>query len=434
MPSFSYQSVTTEGQSRTGILDARDRAEVVRELAGRGETAMSVQTLEVDAPTTNGHQASREKPKLQKKRTSSPTGARTSSGMSFMRNTHPTLSQTDMASLIRELATAIEAGLPLMSALRTVRRQAHGKALPMILDHLIMRVEAGDPLHIAARDYGPPFNDMVLGMLRAADASGKMSEVLHQLADLLERSVELKREVMGATIYPVIVAVLIVASVVILVTVLVPKLIGPLAANSQFNMPWPTQVVLGIAEFFAAYWLLCLGAIVAAGVGWRMWIRVPRNQLALDGFKLRIPVLGTLLRDVAVARFTRTLGTLTSAGLPLLDSLRITQGTLGNKALMAAVDEVQEKVTSGKSLAEPLERSGLFPPLLVQVVSLGERSGRLESMLLHAAGAFDRRVNTSVKVFTKALPPALLVVMAGVGGFILAAILLPLLEMQNIQG
>lgn len=429
MPSFRYQSVTADGQSRSGIVDADDRAGVVRDLASRGETAMSVNAIEADGAALNRYQ---KKPKTAKPTTKKTTGGGAS--FSLRRSGRPSLNQTETATLIRELATAIEAGLPLMQSLKTVRRQAHGKAMPVILDHLIARVEAGDPLHIAARDYGPPFNDMILGMLRAADASGKMSEVLHQLADLLERSVELKREVLGATMYPMIVAVLIVCSIIILVTVLVPKLIGPLAANAQFSMPWPTEIVLAMANFFSAYWLFCLLGIFVIGVAWRMWISVPANRLLLDRTKLKLPILGPLLRDVAVARFTRTLGTLTSAGLPLLDSLRITQGTLGNKALIAALDEVQDKVTGGKSLAEPLERCGLFPPLLVQVVGLGERSGRLENMLLHAATAFDRRVNTSVKVFTKALPPALLVVMAGVGGFILAAILLPLLELQNIQG
>jgi type II secretory pathway component PulF len=151
----------------------------------------------------------------------------------------------------------------------------------------------------------------------------------------------------------------------------------------------------------------------------------------VDGLLLRIPVLGVLLRDIAVARFTRTLGTLSSAGVPILTALGIVRDTLGNTVMMDAIDEVREKVTTGGSLATPLERSGHFPPLLVQIVNLGERSGRLEGMLMHAAGAFDRQVNNSLKIFTKALPPFLLVVMAAVAAFVLSAILLPLLEMQE---
>ena len=165
---------------------------------------------------------------------------------------------------------------------------------------------------------------------------------------------------------------------------------------------------------------------------WKSWVAIPENRFWFDRFKLRVPLLGRLLRDVAVARFTRTLGTLTSAGLPILDGLKITRDTLGNAALAQAVDSVQEQVSSGKQLAEPLERSGLFPPLLVQVVNLGERSGKLEEMLLHSATAFDRQVNASLKIFTKALPPVLLIIMAALACFVLAAILLPLLELQSL--
>ena len=269
---------------------------------------------------------------------------------------------------------------------------------------------------------------MIVGMLRAADASGRMSEVLHQLAELLERSVELRREVLGATFYPMIVAGLILISATVLVTVLIPRLIEPLAG--ELALPWPTRVVLSTADMMAAGWLWALVAIFAILFGWRAWLRVPENRFRFDRLKLGIPLFGRLQRDVAVARFTRTLGTLISTGLPLLDALGITRQTLGNAALERAIEHVQDQVAHGKPLADPLEASDLFPPLLVQVVHLGERSGRLENMLLHAATAFERQVSTSITLFTKALPPLLLIVMAALGGFVLAAILLPLLELQ----
>jgi len=432
MQSFSYQSLTTNGQTRSGVLTANDRADAIRQLLAKGETAMTLDLA--DAASKPKAVASRNGLASHAVATTAgdATFLKSLSSLSIGRRGRPTIGRSDMANLVRELATAIEAGLPIMQSLRTVRRQAHGKAMPVILDFLIERVEAGDPLHNAARDYGPPFDDMIVGMLRAADASGKMSEVLHQLADLLEKSVELRREVMGATFYPLIVAGLIAISVVILITVLVPKLIGPLMAEQGFNVPWPTAVLLGFADFLKAYWMWLIIVALVAIFSWRAWVAVPANRFTVDRLKLKSPLFGRLLRDVAVARFTRTLGTLVSAGLPILDALRITRNTLGNAALMNAIDQVQDQVTSGKSLADPLERSGLFPPLLVQVVNLGERSGRLETMLLHAAVAFDRQVNASVKLFTKALPPLLLIVMASAGGFVLAAILLPLLEMQSL--
>ncbi|MCP3905953.1 MAG: type II secretion system F family protein [Planctomycetes bacterium] len=432
MPNFRYDSLTKQGEARSGVLAAAGRAEAIRLLRQRGETATRVDVLTGDGDAQsqkNGTARSARATRSPAPGSASKTASRL---LSLGGRKRPSLPRADLANLVRELATAIEAGLPLMQSLKTVRRQAKGKALPMILDHLIDRVEAGDPLYAAARDYGPPFDDMVVGMLRAADASGEMSTVLHQLADLLERAVELRREVLGATFYPMIVMTLVIISTIVLVTVLVPRLIGPMAGEAGFNMPWPTAVVLGIANFLEAYWVFCLLAVIALWFAWFVWSGVPANRFLIDRFVLRVPLLGRLLRDVAVARFTRTLGTLTTSGLPILDALRITSSTLGNAALKQAIDEVQDKVTGGKSLAEPLERSGLFPALLVQVVSLGERSGRLDKMLMHAAGAFDRQVNTSINMFTKALPPILLILMASVGGFVLAAILLPLLELQSI--
>lgn len=432
MPSFKYESLTHSGQSRSGVMTAADRADAVRQLLARGETALRMTEDGLSKPSAKAlaRLSAGASSSTASKKTSMGGGKGFSIPLPAIARGRPSLGRSDMANFIRELATALEAGLPLMSALKTVRRQAAGRALPAILDHLIERVEAGDPIHIAARDYGQPFDEMIVGMLRAADASGDMSKVLHQLADLLDRSVELRREVMGATFYPMIIAGLIAVSIVVLVTVLVPKLIEPLAA--EITLPAPTRVVLGFADFVSSYWLFVLIAAIAAWLGWRAWKNVPANRVLVDRTKLKLPVLGRLLRDIAVARFTRTLGTLTTSGLPILDALRITRNTLGNTAMMIAIDEVQDQVTAGKSLADPLERSGLFPPLLVQVVNLGERSGRLESMLLHAAGAFDRQVNASLKLFTKALPPLLLIVMAGIGGFVLAAILLPLMELQNL--
>jgi type II secretory pathway component PulF len=283
-------------------------------------------------------------------------------------------------------------------------------------------------------EYGPPFDEMIVGMVRAADASGRTSEVMHQLADLLDRSVELRREVVGATLYPMIVAFMILVSIVVAVTFLLPRLMEPILSQPGVTVPWPTQVLLAFADFMKSWWWLVVAGALAAFVGGRRWLAVRANRRRVDRIILEAPILGPLVRDVAVARFTRTLGTLVSAGLPILQALRIVRDTLGNLVLMEAIDGVQEKVTTGQSLADPLERCGHFPPLLVQIVNIGEKSGRLEPMLMHAATAFDRQVNSSLKVFAQLLPPVLLVFMAGIAAFVLAGILLPLLEMQKALG
>jgi len=430
MASWRYDGLDRGGVESSGVVVASDRASALRMVQSRGLTPLKVESDE--APNSAARAAVKKPAKSQ----ASLTGSTQITLPNWMTlgPRRPTLSRSDMSNLVRELATAIEAGLPLMQALKIVRKQAPGKSQPVILDALIDKVEAGQPLYEAMKAYGAPFDDMIIGMARAADASGRMPEILHQLADLLDRSVELKRELIGATVYPMIVASLILASVTLLVTVILPQLMIPLAGQPGMVLPLPTRILLSFAWFMSNFWwllvLMTFGAIIAA----RNWLQDAEHRRMKDYALLKTPLLGKLLRDVAVARFTRTLGTLVSAGLPILQSLRITKDTLGNAVLMKAIEEVEEKVTTGQSLAEPLERCGFFPPLLIQIVNIGEKSGRLESMLLHAATAFDRQVNSSIKIFTKSLPPILLVIMAIIAGFVLAGILMPLLELQSALG
>ncbi len=416
MSEFRYRFIGPDGANAFGTIAADDRASALRQLAQSGIAALELEAL--GSVKQERDRGDRPRPRAAHVR---PSG-------------RPSIKRADLANLVREIATATEAGLPLLQALQTVRRQAGGKALPAILDFVVERVEAGRPLHQAAAEYGPPFDDMTVGMLRAADTTGRMAEVLHQLADLLERQVELRREVTSATVYPLIVAGLIAMSVVVLVVFVLPRIMAGIVGQVDMELPLPTRILMGVAAFVQSWWWAILAAVAGAVYSWRGWLAVPANRFAFDRFILRVPVLGRLTRDIAVARFTRTLGTLVSAGIPILQALRVVRDTLGNRAMMTAIDEVTERVSSGASLADPMERSGLFPPLLVQIVNIGEKSGRLEAMLMHAAGAFDRQVNASLKVFTSVLPPLLIVIMAVVASFVLAGMLLPILQMQEALG
>jgi general secretion pathway protein F len=293
MESFRYQSLTAGGETRQGVISAASRTAAIRQLEGRGETPTLIEQVEAGAEATTAASATT-------------AAAVPVEGPAFLSSfpqafrrsrTRPRASRAELANLVRELATALEAGLPVMQALRTARRQAPSRAIEAILDFFLERVEAGAPLHQAAQEYGPPFNDLIVGMLRAADASGKMSEVLHQLADLLDRALELRREVLGATLYPAIVFCLVVVSAIILVTVLVPQLIAPLV--DQFDaLPLPTRIVLAMADFIKAWWLLCLAALAVLWIGWRAWAAIPANRFLIDRTMLRLPVVGILLRDV----------------------------------------------------------------------------------------------------------------------------------------
>jgi len=420
MTTFSYK---TAGGGSAATIDAPDRASAVRELVRRGVTPTAIEPMAGGADLVQAPVARRNAAKAREGESSTERAIRGAWNASHA------MSRTEMAAFIRELATALQAGLPLVQALRTIAKQGRSDRQKAMLDSVIEQVEHGKSLAEAAGAWGKPFNELTINLMRAGEAAGRLPEVLAQAADLLDRDVKLRRSLLGATLYPMILAGLVCIAVVIIVTVIVPNVLKSLPAGAQ--LPLPTRIVQGAASFFTSYWYVVLTAVGGCIVGWTKLYSMPEFRLGFDRTLLKSPILGRLLRDVAVARFTRTLGTLTSAGVPILQALRITKGTLGNRAMELVVDEVCEQVAAGRTIAEPMERSGYFPPMLVQIVNLGERSGRLDEMLGQAAGAFEDRTETSVKLFTTALPPVLVVGLACVVGFVVLSILLPLLQAQE---
>jgi len=432
MPTFEYQSLGSTTGSGTAVIDAPDRAAAVRMLRMQGITPVRVDEIE---------RRSRPRGKSDKKNSDSPSfqfensAALVGTGEGAASGNRRAMSRAEMASFIRELATAVMAGLPLVQALRTIARQGHSVRQKAMLNHIIQEVEHGKSLGEAARSWGKPFNDLIVSLIRAGELSGKLGDVLEQAANLLDRETKMRRTLMSGLLYPGILAVLIAIAVVVITTVIVPRILAPLKGQLQnVQLPWPTRVVTGVADFVGSYWIF----IAAFGVFAFLYIgklyRTPSSRLAIDRGLLKVPVLGRVLRDVAVARFTRTLCTLISAGLPALTALKATKATLGNKAMESVVEEVCEQVASGKTISEPMERSGYFPPLLTQIVGVGERSGRLPQMLAQAAGVFEDRTETSIKVFTTVFPPILVIFAAAVVGFVIMAIMLPLIQLQDLIG
>lgn len=456
MPTFRYQSA---GSSASATIDAPDRASAVRELVRRGVTPTKI---EIDAGNSGftgnsgfsgntgftGYQGypgrtigARSASNGKALRTAGTvaghiadevvTGGAVNMGVSAAALVaRGTMSRAEMAAFIRELATAVQAGLPLVQALRTIAKQGRSDRQRVMLGRIIEEVEHGKSLGDAMAAQGRSFSELTVNLVRAGEASGKLDEVLTQAADLLDRDVKLRRSVTAATLYPAILAGLIVVAVIVVVTFIVPKILKSIAGQIP-TLPWPTRVVQGVAGFFADWWWLIIPAVLVGFLATARTFRKPGPRMWLDTHLLGVPILGRLLRDVAVARFTRTLGTLVSAGIPAVTALRVTKGTLGNKAMERVIDDVCDQVSAGRTIADPMEKSGYFPPMLVQIVNMGERSGRLDKLLNQAAGAFEDRTETSVKLFTTALPPLLVVMLACVVGFVVLSILLPLLELQE---
>lgn len=412
MPSFRVQCA---GGGDAPIIDAPTRAAAIREVARRGLTPLVVEPMDAfTASTSIGASQARAK---------SVAGGFSLRGGRF--------SGTQRAAVMRELATGLEAGLPLVQALRLIAKQRPSKAQRAVLEQVIDGVEHGRGLGDALEAAPQLGSELSVSMVRAGEASGKLGEVLGQLADLLERDVRLKRALVGATTYPALLVFLCLASIVLVSTVIAPRILEE-AAGAIDQLPWPTMVVQAFADLVLGWWWLILAILGLAIAGFAAVRRSDEGRLSTDRALLAVPLIGLLARDVAVSRFTRTLGTLTGSGISLLQALRITRATLGNRALEHVIDDVVSQVSQGKTLATPMEQSGYFPPMLVQIVAMGERSGRLEELLGHAARAMEERTEATLKLVTTLLPPLLVISMAGVVGFIVLAILLPMLELQDV--
>lgn len=412
MPSFRVQCA---GGGEAPIIDAPTRAAAIREVSRRGLTPLLVEPMDAFAASTSvgasPSQAVLKRPSL-----------------SFGNGR---FSGTQRAALMRELATGLEAGLPLVQSLRLIAKQRTNKAQRAVMEQVIEKVEHGRGLGDALEAAPQLGSELSVSMVRAGEASGKLGEVLGQLADLLERDVRLRRALVGAITYPALLVFLCLASIILVSTVIAPRILEE-AAGAIDQLPWPTMVVQAFADLVLSWWWLMLALLGLGIAGFIAVRRSAEGRLSTDKALLATPLIGLLARDVAVSRFTRTLGTLTGSGISLLQALRITRATLGNRALENVIDDVVRQVSQGKTLATPMEESGYFPPMLVQIVAMGERSGRLEELLGHAARAMEERTEATLKLVTTLLPPMLVIAMAGVVGFIVLAILLPMLELQDV--
>lgn len=435
MALYEYEQL---GSSASAVIEAPDRAEAVRMLRERGVTPKRLDELNErrggarsgGGATTSANSITSTPAAFRRTMSSSPR-----SGLGSMGGVGGRVKRAEMASLIRDMSVAMGAGLTLVQAMRVIQRQSRSERMRAMLGHLIEEVEQGRSFGDAAASWGKPFDELLVGLLRAGEQSGKLDEVMTQAATLLERDMKMRGNLVMGMVYPGVLAVLIAGAVGVVVTFVVPRLLRPLAGRiSADQLPWPTRVVIGTTDFVTANWLWLAVAVVVAIVLARQALQQPATRLAVDRFLLRVPVIGRLARDVAVARFARTMGTLVGSGLPVLTALRGTRGTVGNRAMQAALDEISEAVQAGQTIAEPMDKTGMFPAMLTQIVGLGERSGRLATMLERAATVFEEKTEASVKVVTTLIPPVLVVMAAGVIAFVMAGVFLALLKMQEAIG
>lgn len=404
MPSFAYKAVSTAGQDLAGELEAPDRPAALRELIGRG-----VHVLEIDEKT--------------QKRGLLGAGSAAGGGLR--------LRPRQLAALTRQLATSLEAGLPLLTALDVMCRELDHAPSRELLRRLATRVQTGASLSEALADYPRVFEPMYVRLVRVGETGGMLDSVLGQMADLLERRIELRERVKTASIYPSIVLLLGIASVIIIVAVIVPRIIESIGSDT-FLLPWPTRAMMAASGFVREWGWLLLALAVGLGFGWRQAVLHGPWRAWWDATKLRLPMLGRLIRQLEASRFARSLGMLVHGGVTLTEALPVVRDTLQNQVLCQAVGRVTESIHSGEPIAAPLQRSGLFPPLLVQMVRVGEHTGRLDEMLLRAAQVHEAQARVTLDRFVSVLPVLMILALACVIGFIVAGLVLAIVEFQTV--
>jgi general secretion pathway protein F len=337
----------------------------------------------------------------------------------------------EIAMFTRQLATLLKAGIPLAEGLAALAEQADNRKLQLILAGVRQRVNEGGALAEALAQHPRIFPELYTNMVRSGEAAGNLDAVLERLAQFLDEQIALKSKVASALTYPIVMAVLGAVVMTILMVVVVPQ-IATVFEDQGKALPWNTQLLILVAGVAGGYWWVLVPLLVLTVVAFRRWTRTPRGRAVVDRLALRAWVLGPLLRYVAVARFSRTLATMLSSGVPLLTALEIVKKVLNNSVLEAVVEQARDTIREGESIATTLKKSGEFPPMMCHMVAVGERSGQLESMLENVATAYERDVDTKVGRLTALLSP-LMIVFMGIGvGFMVFSILGPIMDMQQL--
>ena len=338
----------------------------------------------------------------------------------------------DIVVFTRQFSTMIDAGLPLVQALDILSTQVENKTLARVLGEIKENVEAGSTYADALKKHPRVFSELYASMVAAGEAGGILDTILNRLAAYIEKAMKLKKKVKGAMVYPIVVSTVAIAAIAIIMIFVVPTF-EKMFAQLGGTLPLPTQMIIGLSNFLAGIGgILTGGAIVGSVVALKQFRRTEKGTHITDMILLKLPIFGVLLNKVAVAKFTRTLGTLVSSGVPILDGLEITAKTSGNKVIEYAIMEVRKQVTGGKTLADPLTKAKVFPPMVTHMISVGESTGALDTMLNKIADFYDDEVDAAVNALTSMMEPMLMVFLGGSVGFIVIAMYLPIFKLITL--
>ncbi|MFC1652848.1 type II secretion system F family protein [Planctomycetota bacterium] len=403
MPEFQYTYVQASGRERSAVIEAASPADARRRLREQGVRALCVS----DKSMTNVQ----------------------SQGTHVMGRS-VRVRATDMASAVRQLATLLGAGIDLVQALTALTEQLEGTPLARILADVRDRVNEGASLADALTGQDGVFEEVFVSMIRAGENSGSLEGVLNRLAEVYERQMRLTRKVKAACAYPAFMACVGVSVVIFIFSFVLPS-ITKLFLEMNMELPWLTRALIGISHVIQHYLLVMIVGVVAVIAGVTLTVRTPRGRLIWDRWRLRLPLVGGIVRHLAIARFTRTLGVLLSSGVPIIEALLLSERVTGNAVITKIVEDARDAVRHGRSLSDSLRQGKVFPPVAIHMIAAGERSGGMESGLLRIAETLDEEVEARLTALTSLLEPVMIILLGGIVGFIVLAILLPIFDINR---
>ena len=345
----------------------------------------------------------------------------------------PRVTEKDIVVMTRQFATMIDAGLPLVQCLEILYGQQENRTFKRILKNIKEDVEEGSTFADALKQHPEVFDDLFVNLVAAGEIGGILDIILNRLAAYIEKASKLKKKVKGAMTYPIVVMCIAILVVAVILIFVIP-VFQSMFADFGRALPVPTQIVVNMSNFVKNYILYMIVGVVVLIFLFRRFYRTEKGRALVDDLILKAPVFGMLIRKVAVAKFTRTLGTMISSGVPILDSLEIVAATAGNKTIEAALRETRQSISEGRTIAEPLADSEVFPSMVVQMISVGEATGALDTMLAKIADFYDDEVDAAVDALTSMLEPFMMVFLGGTIGGLVVSMYLPIFQMAGAVG
>ena len=420
MPRYNYVALDTRGQEASGLVEAASTNAAISQLRQAGYFPTSV--IEEALSSPDGQEARQRAAK-----TAGTTKSRAKKGIVLFQRKK--VKSKILMIFTRQLATLIDSGLPLLRSLNVLTKQERDKVLKSTINKVADSVQNGSTFSDALALHPRIFNDLYVNMVKAGEVGGVLELVLNRLSEFQEKAAKIKNKIISAMVYPIIVMTMAVGILCFLLVFIVPKfetIFHELLGDKP--LPPVTRFVIGASGFMKNHGLILLGVVVAAVTLYKFIGRTRAGRLAIDTFKLRMPLFGNLNRKTAISRFARTLGTLVTSGVPILQALNITRETAGNAAIARAISRVHDSVKEGESIVQPLEASRTFPPMVISMVDVGEETGKLPEMLLKIADVYDDEVDNAVAALTSMLEPIMIVFLAVIVGTIVLALFTPLIS------